>query len=363
MENEFKKIFLVDDDIVNLTVAKNALIDKYDVFTIPTCEKLFHILEKITPDLILLDVMMPDMSGYDVIKALKRSESTSAIPVIFLTGLIDPENEIRGLNLGAVDYLTKPFSGQLLLKRIEMHLRIEAQKKESENYSNSLEQIVIDKTETIFVLQNAILKTVVELVECRDNVTGGHIERTQKYLQLLIDIMRQHNIYTNELETWDINLFIMSSQLHDVGKIAIRDDILMKPAILTREEFEEMKKHTLAGVEIIEKIEKNTGKNDFLQYSKIFAGSHHEKWNGTGYPFGLKGTEIPLQGRLMAIVDVYDALTHDRPYKKAFTHAEAMRIIGDGVEAHFDPRLTEVFFRHEKEFRNIALAGNHFSAA
>jgi HD-GYP domain-containing protein (c-di-GMP phosphodiesterase class II) len=201
-------------------------------------------------------------------------------------------------------------------------------------------------------LQNAILKTVAELVECRDSITGGHIERTQHYLSLLVDFLLEHNVYAEELSSWDIGLFIMSSQLHDVGKISIKDDLLMKPGKLTDEEFEEMKKHTLFGVDIIRKIEGSTTDNEFLLYAETLAGSHHEKWNGTGYPYGLKGEEIPLQGRLMAIVDVYDALTNDRPYKKAFTHEESVAIIGKENGAHFDPSIAGIFLTHEQEFKS-----------
>jgi len=213
--------------------------------------------------------------------------------------------------------------------------------------------MVSKKTETVFELQNAILKTVAELVESRDNITGGHIERTQEYLALFIDFLLNHDIYTNELAEWDINLFIMSSQLHDVGKISIKDDILMKPGKLTHAENEEMKEHTIHGIKILEKIEGSTPESAFLKHAKILAGSHHEKWDGTGYPFGLKGTEIPLQGRLMAVVDVYDALTNDRPYKKAYTHEESVEIIRNGSGVQFDPALTDVFLEHEKEFKRV----------
>ena len=363
MENRRGLIVMVDDDITNLTVAKNNLTDKYDFITEPSGKKLFLLLEKLTPDLILLDIEMPEMDGYEVIKILKSTGKTAHIPVIFLTAKIDPENEVKGLNLGAVDYITKPFSRELLIKRIELHLLFEAQKKELMNYSLNLESEVNKKTKTVFELQNAILKTVSELVEFRDNVTGGHIERTQHYLNMLVDFLLEHGVYTEELSSWDINLFIMSSQLHDVGKISIKDDILKKSGELTDEEFEEMKKHTVYGEDIIKRMEKNTTENAFLQHAEILAGNHHEKWNGEGYPRCLKGTEIPLQGRLMAIVDVYDALTNDRPYKTAFTHEEAVEIIESGLGTHFDPLIDEVFLVHEKEFKNAEINKIDFDVA
>ncbi|MDR2542295.1 MAG: HD domain-containing protein [Treponema sp.] len=356
MDSDRNIIIMVDDDVTNLTTARNNLAGKYDIFTAPSGEKLFFLLDKIKPDLILLDIEMPEMNGFQVMEKLKKNEKVAYIPVIFLTAKIDPETEIEGLNLGAVDYITKPFSRELIIKRIDLHILFEKQRKKLLQYSLSLETEIDKKTEMVLELQNAILRTVAELVECRDNVTGGHIERTQHYLYMLVDFLLEHGVYTEEISSWDINLLIMSSQLHDVGKISIKDYILMKPDKLNEEEIEEMKKHTLYGVELIKRIESNTRENNFLKYAEIFAGSHHEKWNGKGYPHGLKGEEIPLQGRLMAIVDVYDALTEERPYKKAFSHEDSIKIIKEERGAHFDPSVVDVFITHEKEFKNKDLA-------
>jgi len=346
-------IIMVDDDLTNLAVTRNNLAGKYNFFTVPSGAKLFQVLKKVTPDLILLDIEMPDIDGFEVIKLLKSTEATTHVPIIFLTAKMDPETEIKGLDLGAVDYITKPFSRELLIKRIDVHLLLERQKNELLNYSHNLEDEVNKKTKAVLELQNTMLKTVAELVERRDSVTGGHIERTQHYLKLLVDLLVEYGVYAEEISTWDINLFIMSSQLHDVGKISIKDDILMKPDRLTNEEFDEMKKHTVFGVDIIRSIEKNTTDNAFLLYAETLAGNHHEKWDGTGYPYGLKGSQIPLMGRLMAIIDVYDALTNDRPYKKAFSHEEAVEIIKDGFGTHFDPLIGNVFLTDEKKFKKI----------
>jgi len=346
-------IIIVDDDITNLTFARNNLIEKYDVVTAPSGRKLLQLLEQISPNLILMDIVMPDLDGYDAIQILKNSGKTAHIPVIFLTSKIDPDEEVMGLNLGAVDYITKPFSKELLIKRIELHLLIERQKKLLMKLNLSLEGEVDMKSRAIGELQNVILKTVAELVECRDSVTGGHIERTQKYLGMLVNYLLERGIYTDEISTWDISLFIISSQLHDVGKISVKDDILLKPDKLTTQEFEEMKMHTVNGVDIIRKIEENASDNAFLQYAEMMAGSHHEKWNGSGYPYGLAGQEIPLMGRLMAIVDVYDALTNDRPYKRALSHDDALMIIKEGAGTHFDPQIVEVFVSNEKAFGDV----------
>jgi len=347
-------VIIVDDDMTNLTWARNALFGAFDVFTVPSGEKLFALLKKITPSLILLDIDMPVMNGFEVMRILKRNKNTAHIPVIFLTSTIDYETEVKGLNLGAVDYIAKPSSRELLIKRVDLHIVFEKQKRELLKHNLSLESEVDKKSKTVHELQNTILQTVAELVECRDNITGGHIERTQYYLRLLIDFLLEHDVYTKELNSWDIDLFIMSSQLHDVGKISIKDSILMKPGKLTDEEFEEMKKHSLYGVNIIKRIEENTTENEFLRYAEILACSHHEKWNGRGYPYGLEGEKIPLHGRLMALVDVYDALTNDRPYKKAFSHEHTVEIIKNESGEHFDPAVIAVFLLHEDEFKNIS---------
>ncbi|MDR2578749.1 MAG: response regulator [Chitinispirillales bacterium] len=350
-----KTIFMVDDNLTNLTVGKSALLGRYKVFTIPSGKKLFEMLNKTTPDMILLDIEMPDMNGYEIIRELKANIETAHIPVIFLTARSDSGSELEGLSLGAIDYISKPFSPPLLLKRIEVHMLVEEQKKELENYNDNLQFMVDEKTKTVLDLQNAILKTVAELVECRDDTTGGHIERTQNYLRILIDALLTEGIYKEQVSGWNIEFLLQSSQLHDVGKIAIKDCILQKPAKLTEEEFNEMKTHTLFGIKVIERIQENTTEATFLEYAKIFASTHHEKWDGSGYPHGLKGEEIPLQGRLMAIADVYDALISERPYKQPFPHEEAVSIIRDGSGSHFDPYLVEVFLKHEQDFREVAV--------
>jgi putative two-component system response regulator len=214
--------------------------------------------------------------------------------------------------------------------------------------------MVAAKTKTVFELQNAILQTVAELVECRDDITGGHIERTQSFLKIMLNKLIDDGAFKDIISTWELEFLVQSAQLHDVGKISIKDSVLGKPGRLTPEEFEEMKKHTVFGESIIEKIEKNTTEQTFLTHAKIFAGTHHEKWDGTGYPKGLKGDSIPLQGRIMAIADVYDALISERPYKRAFTHDEAVKIICEGSGTQFDPILVGYFIEVADEFNEVA---------
>jgi putative two-component system response regulator len=349
-----QKIMLVDDNMANLVMGKNMLKDAYEVYSIPSAAKLFEIMEHVLPSLILLDVMMPEMDGYEAIKKLKADSRWEDIPVIFLTSMNDEDSELEGLSLGAIDYVGKPFSAPLLLKRIENHLLLVQQKKELKNYNDNLQEMVDIKTAQVIDLQSAVLSTVAEMVEFRDNMTGGHVTRTQKYLKVLVDKMREEKIYHKEATTWNLTFFIQSAQLHDVGKIAISDAILNKPGKLTKEEFEEMKKHVNFGVEAIEKISRVTPEHAFLHHASVFAGTHHEKWDGTGYPNGLKEDQIPLEGRLMAIADVYDALISKRPYKEPMPIKDAEAIIVSGGDSHFDPELIKVFLMVADKFAEIA---------
>jgi putative two-component system response regulator len=352
MENEKKLVLLVDDNPANLRIGKNVLAEKYTVATCPSAEKMFGLMENNSPAVILLDVDMPEMNGYEAIKILKSKPETKNIPVVFLTARTESDDELTGLSLGAIDYITKPFQPPLLLKRIEAHILLEDQRKELKRFNENLQKMVEEKTQSVIELQRALLKTMAELVECRDDITGGHIERTQRGIKIMMEEIEKNGLYGEETKDWDVNLLLQSCQLHDVGKISISDNILKKQGKLTPEEFNEMKKHTSFGEQIIEKIEALAKESDFLNYAKIFAASHHERWDGSGYPRGLAGNKIPLLGRIMAIADVYDALTSVRPYKDAFSHEEAVRIITEGSGTQFDPSLVEIFIRTADQFKN-----------
>ena len=361
MDGTRYKIILVDDNIANLTMGRSMLKTFYEVYPAPSAAKLFEILENVIPELILLDIEMPEIDGYETIKRLKADSRFVDIPVIFLTAKTDESSELEGFDLGAVDYISKPFSGPLLLKRIANQLLIVRQKKELlasraalRDYADNLEVMVSDKTKEVINLQNAVLTTVADLVEFRDKFTGGHISRTQRYLGVLVTELIREGTYADDVLTWNLDFFLSSAQLHDVGKVAICDLILNKPGRLTPEEFEIMKTHVAVGVAAIEKIMSHADEHAFLHHSLLIAGTHHEKLDGTGYPKGLKGRDIPLEGRLMAIVDVYDALTSERPYKKAFTHEEANKIIEDSAGTHFDPVLVAVYCNVSGEFAKIA---------
>ena len=344
-----KKIFVVDDNDTNLSVAEEALDEQYNVMTLPSAEKMFALLEKISPDLILLDIEMPGMDGFEALRRLKANALQADIPVIFLTSMTDAAVEASGFQLGAVDFISKPFSKPVLLNRIKTHLDIDFIIRER---TTDLRQ----RTEQLQRLQNGIVFVLADMVENRDHATGGHIERTTSYMKILVDKMTSLGTYGDALSQLNLDSLVSSARLHDVGKITIGDNILNKPGKLTAEEFEMMKRHTLEGERIIDQIVYHTGEDEeFLNNAKLFAGYHHERWDGTGYPYGAAGNNIPLHGRIMALVDVYDALVSERPYKKPFAHDEAVNIIRENVGTHFDPVISEVFFRIEREFAEIKI--------
>ena len=341
-----KTIFVVDDNDTNLSMAKEALKEQYRVMTLPSAAKMFAFIEKVTPDLILLDIEMPEMDGFEALKCLKDNASQAGIPVIFLTSMTDASIEVRGFQLGVVDFITKPFSAPVLLNRIKTHLNIDELIRER---TTQLQQ----RTEQLQHLQNGIVFVLADMVENRDKGTGGHVERTTAYIKILMDIMIARGVHADAISEIDLDLFVSSARLHDVGKISISDTILNKPDKLTEEEFAIMKTHSAEGERIIDQIVSRTGDEAFLHNAKLFAGYHHERWDGKGYPYGLEGTNIPIQGRIMAFVDVYDALISERPYKKPFTHEEAIKIIVENAGKQFDPAITAVFYECRDQFKEI----------
>jgi len=334
-----KTIFVVDDSDTNLTMAEAALEDQYRVMTMPSAASMFSFLEKVVPDLILLDIEMPEMNGFEALEKLKAKEQFSEIPIMFLTGRTDADVEARGFEMGAIDFVTKPFSAPVLLNRIKTHLDID--------------QVIRERTAQLRRLQNNIVSVLADMVENRDKGTGGHIERTSIYIKILIEEMKERGVYLDEIRDWDVEKTVSSARMHDLGKISISDIIVNKPDKLTDEEYELIKTHTIEGEMIIDEMISKTGEDEFLNSARLFAGCHHERWDGKGYPRGLKGEKIPLQGRIMAIVDVYDALVSERPYKKAFSDEEAVQIIMDNAGVHYDPKIAEVFLSVKDQFKAV----------
>jgi putative two-component system response regulator len=332
-----KKIFIVDDNDTNRMAAKTALDDTYQTFALLSAAKMFKLAEKITPDLILLDVDMPEMDGFEALSILKTDEKLKSIPVVFLTAKSDPFIEIRGFEMGALDFILKPFSPPVLIKRIETHIETD--------------KLIKNSLRAVRKIHLATISVVANMVEGRDKITGKHVERTQRYLEILVKELIRTETYSDEILCWDMSLLIPSAQLHDVGKNFVSDSILNKPGKLTDEEFGLMKRHCVEGERIIEEIiSKSEERDGFLIHAKRFAGFHHERWDGSGYPRGLAGEEIPLEGRIMAIADVYDALVSERPYKKPFTHEQAMNIITEESGTHFDPKIVGAFINVAEDF-------------
>ncbi|MCL1957723.1 MAG: response regulator, partial [Fibromonadales bacterium] len=270
-----KTIFVVDDSDTCLSKVEEVLESQYRVMTLPSAAKMFAMLEKITPDLILLDIAMPEMDGYTALRILKDNPKTANIPVIFLTGQADVMVEAHSFDLGVIDFIVKPFSALVLLNRVKMHMDMDGVVRERTEH---LEK----KTKQMESLYDNIISILADVVESRDHSTGGHIERTTIQTKILIDAMLERNVYADEIKSWNSDLVASSARLHDIGKIAVPDSILNKPDKLNDEEYEIMKKHVTAGEHIIDKIISKTKEESFWNKAKIFASYHHERWDGTG---------------------------------------------------------------------------------
>ncbi|MBP7393290.1 MAG: two-component system response regulator [Zoogloea sp.] len=307
------------------------------------------------PDLILLDVTMPDMDGYEVCRQLMNNPVTAGIPVIFLTIRNEELDEQLGFDAGAIDYITKPISPPLVLTRIRNHLNLKAASDFLRDRNSYLEQEVRRRTRELSLIQDATIVAMASLAETRDNETGNHIRRTQIYLRTLARHLQSHPRFSAELTDENIDLMYKSAPLHDIGKVAIPDRILLKPGELTPAEFEIMKTHTTLGREAISRAEALFGGiSSFLRFAKEIAYSHQEKWDGTGYPLGLSGERIPVAARLMAVADMYDSLITRRIYKTAHSHAQAIDILRAGRGTDFDPDIIDAFLALQDDFQAIA---------
>lgn len=308
------------------------------------------------PDLILLDVMMPGLDGFEVCRRLKSDSRTASIPVIFLTARATTSDEVRGLALGAADYIPKPVNPPVLLTRVRNHLDLKRAQDRLAGQNAILERRVEERTRQLENLQTATMVAMGALAETRDPETGNHIHRTQHYVRALAEGLAARATPSPQLSPAEIALMTSSAPLHDIGKVGISDSILLKPGKLTPEEFERMKLHTRFGRDAIAAAERSlAGVDNFLRYAKEIAYSHHEKWDGSGYPEGLAGDDIPLSARIMAVADVYDALISRRPYKAPIAHEVAVAIIVAGSGTHFDPALVDVFVSLTGRFREISI--------
>lgn len=323
------------------------------------------------PDLILLDVMMPELDGYEVLRRLRADPSTHTIPVIFVTAMDADEDEEHGLSLGAVDYLTKPIKPALLLARVKTQLELKAARDVLADQNAYLDAEVHRRMAENELIKDFALNAMATLAEKRDNETGNHLHRTKAYVEALMEELKQHPRFADELNEPETRRRIAkAAPLHDIGKVGIPDAILLKPGKLNPEEFEIMKTHAAIGAQTIQeaimsvqRAQLEIGQSDpatlrtldFLEVSKQIAGGHHEKWNGSGYPLGLAGDAIPLPARLMAIADVFDALMSKRHYKRAFSFDDTVNLIVEGRGQHFDPDIVDAFVLIKDKFLEIAM--------
>lgn len=347
--DERQIILIVDDTQENLILLGNLLEDFYDVRVASNGNVALESVKVSIPDLILLDIMMPGIDGYEVCRRLKADNRYANIPIIFMSALGYSDQKVSAFKEGAVDYITKPFQAEEVLARVNTHLQLKL-------HQDHLNHLVKQQTDKYMLAKEATIASMAIMAEFRDTETGGHIQRTKHYVRFLAEQIVKTAKHKEDIE--DVELLVQSIPLHDIGKVGVSDAILYKPDRLTDEEFEDMKKHTIYGSDVIRKTELVLGSNSFLQYARELTQSHHERWDGSGYPQGLKGNEIPFCARLMMLADIYDALISERAYKKAFSHEEACRIIfeGDGrtMPEHFDPDVLEVFRKNHLEFKKIS---------
>ena len=349
-------ILIVDDSPENLMVLTELLSPTYRVLAAQSGEKCLRIASgKTRPDLILLDVMMPGMDGYEVLRQLRTNPETHRIPVVLLTALADPQSEEFGLSLGAVDYITKPIKPVIVQARVRTQLEAKQARDGLHDQNAALEAEVARRMTENDLIQQVSIRALAHLAEIRDPETGNHILRTQAYVRLLASALAGHPRFAETLSPDYIDLLSRSAPLHDIGKVGIPDHILLKPGKLTPEEWQIMRTHAKLGSDAIEEAEQDMEQPlAFLTLAKEIAHWHHEKWDGSGYPDGLQGDAIPLSARLMALADVFDALICARVYKPAMSYDEARALILSGSGHHFDPDVVTAFDRHFDAFVTIA---------
>ena len=352
---QVKTILVVDDSPSTLAVIDEILNPHYRIKAVKDGTKALALAQDTDPpDLILLDILMPEPDGYQVCTMLKENPATRDIPVIFVTAKDEIEDEAHGLSLGAVDYIVKPFAPLIVLARVRTHLELRSAKLALKRENEELERRVKIRTQELTTTQDVTITSMATLAEARDKETGNHIWRTQNFVRLITENLPHIAGYGTSLTPADKEQIQKSAPLHDIGKVGIPDSILLKPGPLTPEEFNIMKTHTTIGYEAIARSEQMLGTTNFLRYAREIIHTHHEKWDGSGYPLGLSGEAIPLSGRIMAIADVYDALISKRVYKEPFPHTVAVQTILQGSGSHFDPVLVQVFEKLSDRFRVIA---------
>lgn len=342
-----RKIMVVDDDLMNLKMAEYILKrNGYEITAAKSGEECLSYLEKEVPDLILLDIEMPEMNGFELMEILQKSEDKKKIPVIFLTADRSEETEEKCFQVGAVDYIGKPFVPAIMLQRIRRTIELE-------DYRKSLEAMVETQLQRITQLQRDIIITMANLIESRDGTTGEHVKRTSQYVDFFVNKLIEKNVYREELSNELINYIKRATPMHDIGKITVSDIILQKPGKFTDEEYSIMKNHAQAGRQLIQDNISKMIDSKFVEVASDIAAYHHEKWNGKGYPEGLKGEEIPLSARIVAIADVFDALVAKRQYKEGMSPEAALEIMQKDRGESFEPVLFDVFSEALPELKEM----------
>jgi len=351
-----KCVLIVDDSPENISIATNVLRDSYRTKVATNGFRALLLAEgEDKPDLILLDVVMPDLDGYEVCRRLKQNPATESIPVIFLTTQSSVEEETRGFECGAVDYIHKPFSPPIMRARVRAHLLAKEAQDFLHQQNEILERKVQQRTHELSTMQDVTIAALASLAETRDNETGNHIRRTQHYVKALAIELRDHPRFRETLTPDAIELLFKSAALHDIGKVGIPDAILLKPGRLTEDEFEIMKRHTTLGRDAIDVAAAGLDfEVAFLRFAQEITYSHQEKWDGSGYPLGIGGDDVPISARLMAVADVYDALISRRVYKEPMPHRDAVEVISAGSGSHFDPDIVDAFLNIADAFYAIA---------
>ena len=347
-------ILVVDDTPANLQLLASVLKERgYKTRPVPSGMLALQAALIEPPDLILLDINMPDMNGFEVCQSLKADEKLKDIPVIFISALNEVLDKVKAFAVGGVDYITKPFQFDEGQARVDTHLKLWHLQQELEKHNRQLGKLVQTQVKKISDTQMAMIFALAKLAESRDDDSGKHLERVQAFCKKLAEGLAQRSRLGGQVDSKFVENIFYASPLHDIGKVAIPDRIVLKPGKLTPEEFEVMKTHAELGAEKLEAVQRQFPGNALLDMGIAIAKFHHEKWNGDGYPQGLAGEAIPLSARIMAVVDVYETLRAKRCYKPAFTHEESTSIIVSSSGTHFDPEIVKVFIELKEDFRAI----------
>ena len=348
-------LVLVVDDLIENTMVLKGFIKPlgFDVIVAQSGEEALEKIEAQPPDIVLLDLMMPGMNGFDVTERLKENPDTRHIPIIIITGLSDPEANVRAIKAGADDFLIKPFDRVLLEARVRSSFKTKRLQDEILQHRRELEVRVRERTRQVELTREVALFSLARLAESRDAETGDHLERIRCYVRIIAEEMASWGRYDDLMTGRFVEEIYLSSPLHDIGKVGIPDRILLKPGPLSDAEFAIMKTHSLIGGDALRDADYEAGQNSFLAMGRDIAYYHHERWDGKGYPNGLKGNDIPFAARIVTLADVFDALTSKRPYKEAFSHERAREIILAGADKQFDPSVVEAFLRREKDFIKV----------